>query len=135
MSGTTGELRDSDCRDWVRSGARGTVWEKHYQFWKDCCLFVPSSLPRALREAYVRGGGRDPGVLGQICQLQVEASALELRRLRTRRGEQEEGQLGEPLGSGGLNCGRRKGRLREVSLAWGPPEQNLRGRKPGWSLW
>uniref|UniRef100_A0A8C7BZA2 Coiled-coil domain containing 17 n=1 Tax=Neovison vison TaxID=452646 RepID=A0A8C7BZA2_NEOVI len=44
----------------------------------------------ALREAYVRGGGRNPGVLGQICQLQAEASALELRRLRTRRGEQKD---------------------------------------------
>ncbi|XP_037683282.1 coiled-coil domain-containing protein 17-like isoform X3 [Choloepus didactylus] len=40
----------------------------------------------ALREAYVRGGGRDPGVLGQICQLQVEATALELRQSRARRG-------------------------------------------------
>ncbi|XP_045655623.1 coiled-coil domain-containing protein 17 isoform X1 [Ursus americanus] len=48
----------------------------------------------ALREAYVRGGGRNPGVLGQLCQLQVEASALELRRLRTRRGR----RAGDPLG-------------------------------------
>ncbi|XP_016054752.1 PREDICTED: LOW QUALITY PROTEIN: coiled-coil domain-containing protein 17 [Miniopterus natalensis] len=40
----------------------------------------------ALREAYIRAGGRDSGVLGQIWQLQVEASALELRRSRTRRG-------------------------------------------------
>uniref|UniRef100_A0A452QW92 Coiled-coil domain containing 17 n=1 Tax=Ursus americanus TaxID=9643 RepID=A0A452QW92_URSAM len=47
----------------------------------------------ALREAYVRGGGRNPGVLGQLCQLQVEASALELRRLRTRRGEQGDPRL------------------------------------------
>uniref|UniRef100_A0A8C7EUM6 Coiled-coil domain containing 17 n=1 Tax=Neovison vison TaxID=452646 RepID=A0A8C7EUM6_NEOVI len=38
----------------------------------------------ALREAYVRGGGRNPGVLGQICQLQAEASALELRRRKER---------------------------------------------------
>lgn len=42
-----------------------------------------------LREVYIRGGGRDPGILGQISRLQVEASALELQRLRTRRGEQE----------------------------------------------
>ncbi|XP_033082505.1 coiled-coil domain-containing protein 17 isoform X2 [Trachypithecus francoisi] len=40
----------------------------------------------ALREAYIRDGGRDPGVLGQIWQLQVEASALELQRSQTRRG-------------------------------------------------
>ncbi|XP_015423004.1 PREDICTED: coiled-coil domain-containing protein 17 [Myotis davidii] len=40
----------------------------------------------ALREAYIRGGGRDPGVLGQIWQLQVETYALELRRSRTHRG-------------------------------------------------
>uniref|UniRef100_A0A8C9QHC9 Coiled-coil domain containing 17 n=1 Tax=Spermophilus dauricus TaxID=99837 RepID=A0A8C9QHC9_SPEDA len=40
---------------------------------------------RALREAYMRGGGRDPGVLGKIWQLQVEASALELRRSQNRR--------------------------------------------------
>lgn len=46
-------------------------------------------LTRALREAYIRGGGRDPGVLGQIWQLQVETYALELRRSRTHRGEQE----------------------------------------------
>ncbi|XP_024601898.1 coiled-coil domain-containing protein 17-like isoform X2 [Neophocaena asiaeorientalis asiaeorientalis] len=42
----------------------------------------------ALREAYIRGGGRDTGVLGWMWQLQVEASALELRRSRTRRGRQ-----------------------------------------------
>lgn len=46
-------------------------------------------LPRALREAYIRGGGQDPGVLGWMWQLQAEASALELRRSRTRRGEQK----------------------------------------------
>ncbi|XP_007977133.2 coiled-coil domain-containing protein 17 isoform X2 [Chlorocebus sabaeus] len=40
----------------------------------------------ALQEAYIRDGGRDPGVLGQIWQLQVEASALELQRSQTRRG-------------------------------------------------
>ncbi|XP_008573115.1 PREDICTED: coiled-coil domain-containing protein 17 [Galeopterus variegatus] len=40
----------------------------------------------ALRKAYIRGGGRDPSVLGQMWQMQVEASALELRRSRTRRG-------------------------------------------------
>lgn len=42
--------------------------------------------PRALREAYIRGGGRDAGVLGWMWQLQVEASALELRRSKTHRG-------------------------------------------------
>ncbi|XP_073758782.1 coiled-coil domain-containing protein 17 isoform X1 [Callorhinus ursinus] len=51
----------------------------------------------ALREAYVRGGGRNPGLLGQICQLQVEASALELRRLRTCRGRRAGAALGELL--------------------------------------
>nr|XP_034358011.1 coiled-coil domain-containing protein 17 isoform X2 [Arvicanthis niloticus] len=35
---------------------------------------------RVLREAYVRGGGRDPEILDKILQLQVEASALELLR-------------------------------------------------------
>nr|XP_017830162.1 coiled-coil domain-containing protein 17 isoform X2 [Callithrix jacchus] len=40
----------------------------------------------ALREAYIQGGGRDPGVLGQMWQLHVEASALELQRSQTRRG-------------------------------------------------
>lgn len=44
----------------------------------------------ALRQAYIRGGGRDPGVLGQIWQLQVEAAALELQRSRNRRGEKEQ---------------------------------------------
>ncbi|XP_068817783.1 coiled-coil domain-containing protein 17 [Capricornis sumatraensis] len=50
---------------------------------------TPGTLPAeigALREAYIRGGGRDPGVLGWMWQLQAEASALELRRSRTRRG-------------------------------------------------
>uniref|UniRef100_A0A8C2RW21 Coiled-coil domain containing 17 n=1 Tax=Capra hircus TaxID=9925 RepID=A0A8C2RW21_CAPHI len=53
---------------------------------------TPGTLPAeigALREAYIRGGGRDPGVLGWMWQLQAEASALELRRSRTRRGEQD----------------------------------------------
>ncbi|XP_020952391.1 coiled-coil domain-containing protein 17 isoform X4 [Sus scrofa] len=44
----------------------------------------------ALREAYIRGGGRDAGVLGWMWQLQVEASALELRRSKTHR------ERGEP---------------------------------------
>ncbi|XP_023580015.1 LOW QUALITY PROTEIN: coiled-coil domain-containing protein 17 [Octodon degus] len=39
----------------------------------------------ALHEAYVRGGGQDPGVLSKIWQLQAEASALELQRTRNRR--------------------------------------------------
>ncbi|KAM5322992.1 coiled-coil domain-containing protein 17 isoform 4-T4 [Glossophaga mutica] len=51
----------------------------------------------ALREAYIRGGGRDPGVLGQLWQLQVEASALELQRSRTRRGRQADSTPGELL--------------------------------------
>lgn len=52
-------------------------------------LLLCPLLRRTLREVYIRGGGRDPGILGQISRLQVEASALELQRLRTRRGEQE----------------------------------------------
>ncbi|KAK2499333.1 hypothetical protein MC885_002551, partial [Smutsia gigantea] len=51
----------------------------------------------ALREVYIRGGGRDPGVLGQISRLQVEASALELQRLRTRRGRPAGAALREVL--------------------------------------
>nr|XP_054345918.1 coiled-coil domain-containing protein 17 isoform X4 [Pongo pygmaeus] len=50
---------------------------------------------RALREAYIRDGGRDPGVLGQIWQLQLEASALELQRSQTRRGPQDLRLLGD----------------------------------------
>ncbi|XP_021106369.1 coiled-coil domain-containing protein 17 isoform X5 [Heterocephalus glaber] len=38
-----------------------------------------------LCEVYIRGGGRDPGVLSKMRQLQAEASALELRRLQNRR--------------------------------------------------
>ncbi|XP_069873078.1 coiled-coil domain-containing protein 17-like isoform X1 [Dipodomys merriami] len=37
----------------------------------------------AFREAYTRGGGREPGVLAKIHQLQVEASALALRRAQS----------------------------------------------------
>nr|XP_012631480.1 coiled-coil domain-containing protein 17 isoform X4 [Microcebus murinus] len=57
-----------------------------------CCPVLqakPATLAAeigALREAYIRGGGRDPGVLGQMWQLQVEASALEMQRSWTRRG-------------------------------------------------
>ncbi|KAG8507599.1 LOW QUALITY PROTEIN: Coiled-coil domain-containing protein 17, partial [Galemys pyrenaicus] len=50
-----------------------------------------------LREAYIRGGGRDPSVLGQMWQLQVEASALELQRSRNRRGRPAGGTTGELL--------------------------------------
>lgn len=53
--------------------------------WGDCFLL----LARALREAYVRGGGRDPGVLNKIRQLQAEASALELQRSQNRKGEEK----------------------------------------------
>uniref|UniRef100_A0A8C0SWJ5 Coiled-coil domain containing 17 n=1 Tax=Canis lupus familiaris TaxID=9615 RepID=A0A8C0SWJ5_CANLF len=69
-----------------------------------CCPVLqatPATLAAeigALREAYVRGGGRNPDVLGHMCQLQVEASALDLRRLQPRRGEQAE-PAGGPLGS------------------------------------
>ncbi|XP_013377035.1 PREDICTED: LOW QUALITY PROTEIN: coiled-coil domain-containing protein 17 [Chinchilla lanigera] len=51
-----------------------------------CCPVLQASAGSlaaeigALHEAYMRGGGRDPGVLRKIWQLQAEASALELRR-------------------------------------------------------
>ncbi|CAK6441016.1 unnamed protein product [Pipistrellus nathusii] len=51
----------------------------------------------ALREAYIQGGGRDPGVLGQIWQLQVETYALELRRSRPRRGRRAGSTSGKLL--------------------------------------
>lgn len=60
-----------------------------------CCLplrYNPETLAeeiRVLREVYVRGGGRDPEVLDKILQLQVETSALELRRSQNRKGEQK----------------------------------------------
>ncbi|KAM4872856.1 coiled-coil domain-containing protein 17 [Thomomys bottae] len=57
--------------------------------WTDVELFLPM-LPanprtlaaeiRAFRDAYMQGGGQDPNVLAKICQLQMEASALALRR-------------------------------------------------------
>lgn len=56
-----------------------------------CCLplrYNPETLAeeiRVLREDYVRGGGRDPEVLDKILQLQVETSALELRRSQNRK--------------------------------------------------
>ncbi|XP_040612838.1 coiled-coil domain-containing protein 17 isoform X3 [Mesocricetus auratus] len=56
----------------------------------------PGTLPaeiQALREAYVRGGGRDPGLLDKIWQLQVEASALELRRSQNRKENLNVGEL------------------------------------------
>uniref|UniRef100_H0VJ91 Coiled-coil domain containing 17 n=1 Tax=Cavia porcellus TaxID=10141 RepID=H0VJ91_CAVPO len=39
----------------------------------------------AFCEAYKQGGGRDPGIMSKIWQLQAEASALELRRSLNRR--------------------------------------------------
>ncbi|XP_054994384.1 coiled-coil domain-containing protein 17 [Sorex araneus] len=51
----------------------------------------------ALREAYLRGGGRDPGLLGQMWQMQAEASALEQRRSRIRRGKHARDASGELL--------------------------------------
>ncbi|KAM8788376.1 coiled-coil domain-containing protein 17 isoform 3-T3 [Rhynchonycteris naso] len=51
----------------------------------------------ALREAYIRGGGRDPGLLGRIWQLQMEASSLELQRSWTRRGRRADSASGELL--------------------------------------
>ncbi|XP_070642733.1 coiled-coil domain-containing protein 17 isoform X10 [Bos indicus] len=71
---------------------------------------TPGTLPAeigALREAYIRGGGQDPGVLGWMWQLQAEASALELRRSRTRRGEQKRASRETSLerGKGGGRAG------------------------------
>ncbi|XP_021106368.1 coiled-coil domain-containing protein 17 isoform X2 [Heterocephalus glaber] len=58
-----------------------------------------------LCEVYIRGGGRDPGVLSKMRQLQAEASALELRRkgrhcLRAASGNRR----GKPV-PGGRNSG------------------------------
>ncbi|XP_044801010.2 coiled-coil domain-containing protein 17 isoform X4 [Bubalus bubalis] len=71
---------------------------------------TPGTLPAeigALREAYIRGGGQDPGVLGWMWQLQAEASALELQRSQTRRGDQERASQETSLerGKGGGRAG------------------------------
>ncbi|XP_064137964.1 coiled-coil domain-containing protein 17 [Loxodonta africana] len=96
----------------------------------------------ALHEAYVRGGGRDPGLLGQMWQLQVEASALELWRSRARRGKQE-GRAG--AASGKLRVVEAENQRLEAEILclqmqrgagrmpWGPrdlpsPRAHLRGR-------
>ncbi|KAM5248605.1 LOW QUALITY PROTEIN: coiled-coil domain-containing protein 17 [Ctenodactylus gundi] len=59
------------------------------EFSAPAVLDLPGTLAAeiwALRESYVRGGGRDPDVLGKMWHLQVEASSLEkLRRSRSRR--------------------------------------------------
>uniref|UniRef100_A0A8C6RWR3 Coiled-coil domain containing 17 n=1 Tax=Nannospalax galili TaxID=1026970 RepID=A0A8C6RWR3_NANGA len=69
-----------------RAGARRT--------WQSAELYLPmlqansgtlAAEIRALREAYIRGGGRDPGVLDKMWQLQVEATALKLRQSQTRK--------------------------------------------------
>ncbi|XP_058159657.1 coiled-coil domain-containing protein 17 isoform X1 [Dasypus novemcinctus] len=85
---------------------------------------------RDLREAYVGGGGRDPGLLGQISQLQVEASALESRRSRARRGRAGAAQ-------GGLLVVEAENRRLEAEILalqmkrgagqapWGPREPRL----------
>ncbi|KAM5162902.1 coiled-coil domain-containing protein 17 isoform 5-T5 [Callospermophilus lateralis] len=76
-------LQELQPQSWTRPNA-----------WRDAELNCPvlqvnpgtlAAEIRALREAYMRGGGRDPGVLGKIWQLQAEASALELRRSQNRR--------------------------------------------------
>ncbi|XP_012667928.1 coiled-coil domain-containing protein 17 [Otolemur garnettii] len=69
-------------------GARLNSWQ-NAELWFPVLQAKPGTLAAeigALRETYVRGGGRDPGVLGQMWQLQVEASALELQRSRKHRG-------------------------------------------------
>lgn len=125
LPGAAGHPGDSGCRDRVRTGGRGGWGEALLNPGKSLLRPVGHCVPRALREAYVRGGGRNPDVLGHMCQLQVEASALDLRRLQPRRGEQAE-PAGGPLGSRGLNSGRRKGG-REAALAWELPEGGNRG--------
>ncbi|XP_058536487.1 coiled-coil domain-containing protein 17 [Ochotona princeps] len=69
-------------------GSRRPAWWEAELFGPALPVACPGTLTAeigALREAYLRGGGRDPGILGQIWQLQVEASALEQRRSRIRR--------------------------------------------------
>ncbi|XP_055986936.1 coiled-coil domain-containing protein 17 [Sorex fumeus] len=78
----------------------------------------------ALREAYLHGGGRDPGLLGQMWQMQAEASALEQRRSRIRRGKHAGDASGELLA---VETGNR--RLEAEILAL----QMQRGLGP--SLW
>ncbi|XP_073936363.1 coiled-coil domain-containing protein 17 isoform X3 [Castor canadensis] len=100
--------------------------------WRDAELCVPELQANpgtltaeigALHEAYVHGGGRDPSVLGKMKQLQVEASALELRRSRHRREKSSttSGQL--------LVVEAENRRLEAEILAL----QMLRG--PGWAPW
>ncbi|XP_036034732.1 coiled-coil domain-containing protein 17 [Onychomys torridus] len=92
----------------------------------------PGTLPaqiRALREAYVRGGGRDPGVLDKICQLQVEASALELRRSQNRKEKSSatsEELLVVEAENRLLEAEIRTLQKKGLSLAsWGPREHQL----------
>ncbi|KAF5923226.1 hypothetical protein HPG69_012316 [Diceros bicornis minor] len=84
----------------------------------------------ALREAYIRGGGRDPGVLGQIWQLQVEASALELQRSRARRGKQE-GPTRKASRKRWSWTWEEKRAGREGIFGRGPPKQKPPGRRAG----
>ncbi|XP_027629738.1 coiled-coil domain-containing protein 17 isoform X6 [Tupaia chinensis] len=111
--------------------------------WREAELSFPS-IPanpgtlaaeiRALREAYIRGGGQDPSILSQIWHLQVEASALELWRSQTRRGERGR-STGGHLGRGDLSSGRKKGceghPLHEDHLSKRPEHPEITTRNQG----
>lgn len=74
----------------------------------------------------MHGGGRDPSVLGKMKQLQVEASALELRRSRHRRGELKgptwmTSRLWDVGGENGVRegiIGRQKPRVGNLGGLW-----------------
>ncbi|XP_064372491.1 coiled-coil domain-containing protein 17 isoform X2 [Dromaius novaehollandiae] len=55
---------------------------------------------RALRLAYLQGGGREPAVLAQLLELQVEAAALERAAARRHRGRRAE----PPAAGAGALC-------------------------------
>lgn len=87
LPSSTGQPGNAGRRDPVRARPRAGQGREAIQSGKTAFCRL---LARVLREAYVRGGGRDPGVLDKIRQLQVEAAALELWRSQNRKGEQKE---------------------------------------------
>lgn len=111
LSGTTGQPRDSGCRDRVRSRARVRHGRSADQLWKDAAAFLSPtpSLGPCARPMFEAGAGTPAFWARYVsCKWRPQhwsCSGCGLAGVN-RRGPG--GRPGVPLRCGGLNCGRRK---------------------------
>ncbi|XP_064372494.1 coiled-coil domain-containing protein 17 isoform X5 [Dromaius novaehollandiae] len=95
---------------------------------------------RALRLAYLQGGGREPAVLAQLLELQVEAAALERAAARRHRGRRAEppaagaGALCAELLAVELENRRLEDELLRLKARWWPSSRRRSwlGCRPRW---